>query len=135
MNKFLLSFLLVGCGISKPSYKKYGSEADTSGEARDKADPSEKDKANLAAFEKEMASVKTGCAISDCHLTTAISGTKLSATDQSINRTALLTYTGTTSTKLDSKLRGTSHGGGKQADCRGDQQLRESESPSIRTQW
>jgi hypothetical protein len=113
MNTFLLSLLLVGCGISKPSYKKYDSEAGTSGETRDKTDPSEKDKANLAAFEKEMASIKTGCAISGCHLTTAISGTKLSATDQSINRTAILAYTGTTSTKLDSKLRGTSHGGGK----------------------
>lgn len=114
MKTILLSLVFVGCGISKPDYKKYGAETGTSGETPGKEDPSAKDLANLAAFEKDMSSIKTSCAISGCHLTTPIAGIKLSATDQAINRSAILAYTGTTSAKLDTKLRG-SHGGGKLA--------------------
>ncbi len=114
MYAFSLVFILGACGISKPSYKKYSSGASGGGSTTPTdGSTAEKDAANLAAFEKDMAVIKTNCAISGCHLTTAISGTKLSATDQSINRKAILAYTGTTSSALDSKLRGSGHGGGK----------------------
>ncbi|MEI8026464.1 MAG: hypothetical protein WCI18_08950 [Pseudomonadota bacterium] len=115
MYAFCIVFILGACGISKPSYKKYSSDAETGGSTTPTDNSTaKKEAANLAAFEKEMAVVKTNCAISGCHLSTAISGTKLSATDSSINRKAILAYTGTTSTALDSKLRGSGHGGGKQ---------------------
>jgi len=97
-----LLLILEACGLSKPIYKPYDTNAedDTASAAK------------LAAFDKDMASIKTTCA--GCHISTPIGGVKLSATDSAINRKAIIAYTGTTSTKLDLKLRSGNHGGGKQ---------------------
>jgi hypothetical protein len=99
-----LLLILEACGISKPIYKPYDTNAED-----DTLSP-----AKLAAFDKDMASIKTNCAVSGCHLSISIGGVKLSATDSAINRKAIIAYTGTTSTKLDLKLRSGTHGGGKQ---------------------
>jgi hypothetical protein len=110
MNNILIVtlFFTFGCGgLTKPTYKKYETAAEVTNPSVEAA---------LASYKTNMAAIQTSCS---CH---TVQGTgippsgKLSATDEAANRTVLLSYTGSTSTKLDELLRMTSatkkHGGG-----------------------
>jgi hypothetical protein len=109
MNKILIVtlFFTFGCGgLTKPTYKKYDTAAEVTNPSVEAA---------LASYKTNMAAIQTSCS---CHTAggTSAGGGKLSATDEAANRKLLLSYTGSTSTKLDELLRMTSatkkHGGG-----------------------
>ena len=98
MNKtYILSlFFMFSCGgITKPSYKKYDAAAEK---------PSPSLEAALASYKANIALNLATCS---CHTTggTPIGGSKLSATDDAVNRKIFLAYTGSTSVKLDEKIR------------------------------
>ncbi len=106
------TLFLVGCGLSDPTYVDYAEGGDaTSG------DLTECQKAALTAFETNIQPVivATCSPAGSCHSTQPVASKSLSRNDASTSKSALLTYTGTDSTRLYNKIAqesGQTHGGG-----------------------